>query len=59
MFWWHPLKLGSDVTVAGGSVVTEDVPDDCLVIARARQVIKPGWRLKKGKAGEGGEGVSG
>jgi len=27
--------------VAAGSVVTEDVPDDCLVIARARQVVKP------------------
>jgi len=43
-----PLKLGADVTVAGGSAVTEDVTDDCLVIARARQVVKPGWRLKRG-----------
>jgi len=41
-----PVTLGSDVTIAAGSVVTEDVPDDCLVIARARQVVKPGWRLK-------------
>ncbi|MBV9389298.1 MAG: bifunctional UDP-N-acetylglucosamine diphosphorylase/glucosamine-1-phosphate N-acetyltransferase GlmU [Chroococcidiopsidaceae cyanobacterium CP_BM_ER_R8_30] len=40
-----PVTLGADVTVAAGSVVTEDVQDDCLVIARARQVIKPGWRL--------------
>jgi len=44
-----PVTLGSDVTVAAGSVVTEDVPDDCLVIARARQVVKPGWRLKRSK----------
>jgi len=36
-------KLGADVNVAAGSVVTEDVPDDCLVIARARQMVKPGW----------------
>ncbi len=42
-----PLQLGTDVTVAGGSVVTENVSDDCLVIARARQVVKPGWRLKR------------
>ena len=42
-----PLTLGDDVTVAAGSVVTENVPDDCLVIARARQVVKPGWRLQK------------
>lgn len=41
-----PVTLGSDVTVAAGSTVTEDVPDDSLVIARARQVVKPGWRLK-------------
>ncbi len=41
-----PLTLGTDVTIAAGSVVTEDVPDDCLVIARARQVVKPAWRLK-------------
>jgi bifunctional UDP-N-acetylglucosamine pyrophosphorylase/glucosamine-1-phosphate N-acetyltransferase len=42
-----PVKLGADVNVAAGSVVTEDVPDDCLVIARARQVVKPGWRKKE------------
>ncbi|BAZ27352.1 glucosamine-1-phosphate N-acetyltransferase / UDP-N-acetylglucosamine pyrophosphorylase [Kalymmatonema gypsitolerans NIES-4073] len=41
-----PLTLGDDVYVAAGSTVTEDVPDDSLVIARARQVVKPGWRKK-------------
>jgi bifunctional UDP-N-acetylglucosamine pyrophosphorylase/glucosamine-1-phosphate N-acetyltransferase len=41
-----PLTLGSDVTIAAGSTVTEDVGDDALVVARARQVVKPGWRLK-------------
>jgi bifunctional UDP-N-acetylglucosamine pyrophosphorylase/glucosamine-1-phosphate N-acetyltransferase len=40
-----PVKIGQDVTVAAGSVVTEDVQDDALVIARSRQVVKPGWRL--------------
>jgi len=40
-----PLTLGADVTIAAGSTVTDDVPDDCLVIARTRQVVKPGWRL--------------
>ncbi len=39
-----PLSLGADVTVAAGSVVTESVESDALVIARARQVVKPGWR---------------
>lgn len=41
-----PLTIGEDVNIAAGSTVTEDVPNDCLVIARARQVVKPGWRLK-------------
>jgi len=41
-----PLTLGNDVTVAAGSTVTEDVGDGALVIARSRQVVKPGWRLK-------------
>ena len=40
-----PLTIGSDVNIAAGSTVTENVPDQCLVIARARQVVKPGWRL--------------
>jgi bifunctional UDP-N-acetylglucosamine pyrophosphorylase/glucosamine-1-phosphate N-acetyltransferase len=44
-----PIALGEDVTVAAGSVVTEDVPNDCLVIARSRQVLKPGWKLKEPK----------
>lgn len=29
-----------------GSTVTEDAPDDSLVIARSRQVVKLGWRRK-------------
>ena len=42
-----PITLGADVTVAAGSTVTEDVPDDALVVARSRQTVKPGWRLKE------------
>lgn len=42
-----PVTLGEDVSVAAGSIVTEDVPDDSLVIARSRQTVKPGWRLNK------------
>jgi bifunctional UDP-N-acetylglucosamine pyrophosphorylase/glucosamine-1-phosphate N-acetyltransferase len=41
-----PVNVGADVTIAAGSIITEDVPDDALAIARARQVIKPGWRSK-------------
>lgn len=42
-----PLTLGCDVTVGAGSVVTKDVGDDALVVARTRQVVRPGWRLKQ------------
>lgn len=42
-----PLTIGSDVFIAAGSAVTENVPNDCLVIGRARQVVKPGWQLKR------------
>ncbi|NJP08180.1 MAG: bifunctional UDP-N-acetylglucosamine diphosphorylase/glucosamine-1-phosphate N-acetyltransferase GlmU [Leptolyngbyaceae cyanobacterium RU_5_1] len=41
-----PITIGEDVNIAAGSTITEDVPNDCLVIARSRQIVKPGWRLK-------------
>ncbi|MGL5808137.1 MAG: bifunctional UDP-N-acetylglucosamine diphosphorylase/glucosamine-1-phosphate N-acetyltransferase GlmU [Xenococcaceae cyanobacterium] len=42
-----PVNVGEDVTVAAGSVVTKDVPDDALVIARSRQIVREGWRIKE------------
>ncbi len=41
-----PLNIGTQVTTAAGSTIDTDVPDDCLAIARSRQIIKPGWRPK-------------
>jgi bifunctional UDP-N-acetylglucosamine pyrophosphorylase / glucosamine-1-phosphate N-acetyltransferase len=41
-----PLNIGENVTIAAGSTVTEDVENDALVIARAKQVVKPGWKMK-------------
>lgn len=35
-----PVKIGKGAKVAAGSTVTEDVPDEALAIARARQVNK-------------------
>jgi bifunctional UDP-N-acetylglucosamine pyrophosphorylase / glucosamine-1-phosphate N-acetyltransferase len=40
-----PLTIGDSVTIAAGSTITENIPSDALAIARARQVIKPGWKL--------------
>ncbi len=41
-----PVTVGDDVTIAAGSTINQDLPNDCLAIARSRPVIKPGWRLK-------------
>ena len=41
-----PITIGNDVYIAAGSTVTKDVADDALVIARSRQVVKPGWKMK-------------
>lgn len=41
-----PITVGTDVTIGAGSVVTKDVEDDCLVVARAKQTAIPGWRPK-------------
>ena len=37
-----PVSIGDGAITAAGSVITEDVAADALVIARARQVAKPG-----------------
>ncbi len=47
-----PVTLGNDVYIAAGSTITEDVPDDCLAVARERQIVKPGWVSKKRESRE-------
>ena len=44
-----PITVGADVTVGAGSVVTKDVADDCLVVARAKQQEIPGLDREDGK----------
>lgn len=39
-----PVNVGADVTIAAGSVVRKDVPDDSLVVSRAPQKVHEGWR---------------
>lgn len=43
-----PVTVGEGAYTAAGSTITEDVPDDALGIARARQVNKDAWVSKKG-----------
>jgi len=38
-----PVTLGENVTVAAGSIVTQDVSDNALVVARSRQKEIPDW----------------
>lgn len=44
-----PVRLGDRVYAAAGTTVTEDVPDDALVIGRQRQTVKAQWSVKTGK----------
>lgn len=47
-----PVNIGSEGYTAAGSTITEDVPDEAMGIARARQVNKPGYnRLLRRKKG--------
>jgi bifunctional UDP-N-acetylglucosamine pyrophosphorylase / glucosamine-1-phosphate N-acetyltransferase len=38
-----PVTIGAGAFVGTGSVVTQDVEADALVLARSKQVAKPGW----------------
>jgi bifunctional UDP-N-acetylglucosamine pyrophosphorylase/glucosamine-1-phosphate N-acetyltransferase len=47
-----PVMVGDGAYVGTGTVVTQDVPPDSLVVARAKQTVKEGWakRLRDVKA---------
>ena len=42
-----PINVGDGVYIATGSTITEDIPENSLSIARARQVNKDGWKDKR------------
>lgn len=41
-----PVSIGSNVVVGAGSVITKDVPDGALAVARARERVIDGWAAK-------------
>lgn len=42
-----PVQVGDNAYTAAGSVITEDVPDNALAIARAKESVKKDWVKKK------------
>ena len=53
-----PVSVGDGSNIAAGSVITQNVPNDALAIARGQQTVKPGWakkyrELKKAKKQKG------
>jgi len=42
-----PVTVGKGAYIAAGSTITDEVPEDALSIARARQVNKTGWKDKR------------
>ena len=42
-----PVTVGSNATVAAGSVITKDVPDNALGLGRSKQSNKDNWSKKK------------
>ena len=41
-----PVNVGRGSYIAAGSTITDDIPEDCLAIARERQINKSGWTKK-------------
>ncbi|MDG4648554.1 bifunctional UDP-N-acetylglucosamine diphosphorylase/glucosamine-1-phosphate N-acetyltransferase GlmU [Roseibacterium sp. SDUM158017] len=41
-----PVTVGDRAMTASGSVITQDVPDGALALARAKQVNKPGFAIR-------------
>ncbi len=54
-----PVRIGAGAMTASGSVITMDVPDGALGVARARQQVRPGFaarffaRLRAARPGPG------
>jgi bifunctional UDP-N-acetylglucosamine pyrophosphorylase / glucosamine-1-phosphate N-acetyltransferase len=42
-----PVRVGKGAYIAAASCITDDVPEDALVLGRARQVVKEGWAKQK------------
>ncbi|MDR1472933.1 MAG: bifunctional UDP-N-acetylglucosamine diphosphorylase/glucosamine-1-phosphate N-acetyltransferase GlmU [Synergistaceae bacterium] len=50
-----PVSMGDGSSTAAGSVITKDIPDGALAIARQRQTNIDNWRQRKSIAGDQAE----
>ncbi|HVX00567.1 MAG TPA: bifunctional UDP-N-acetylglucosamine diphosphorylase/glucosamine-1-phosphate N-acetyltransferase GlmU, partial [Candidatus Babeliaceae bacterium] len=41
-----PVQIGKQVVTGAGSVITDNIPDGALAIARARQITKPNYNRR-------------
>ena len=44
-----PVTIGANVNIAAGSAITEDIADNTLAIARAKQIVKPDYYDQEGR----------
>ena len=47
-----PVTVRKGAYLAAGGTITEEVPEDALVVARARAVVKPLWAKKRREEGK-------
>ncbi|MGO4779672.1 DapH/DapD/GlmU-related protein, partial [Lysobacter sp. 2RAB21] len=48
-----PVTIGSNATIAAGSVITKPAPADQLTVARAHQTTVEGWKRPVKKKPQG------
>lgn len=43
------VSIGNQVVIGGGSVVTKDIPDNCIAVGNPARIIKTDIMVKNGK----------